>query len=174
MYEIISGNIEKDILYQVTGGTSVVYNTITYLSGEFFVGVSSITTYTKTLGTEIVTYAANFESSTNEFEQPTYTGLFTDQANFESSTNELGNRLAYYDSYTSEEKQQNPTVTGLNDWNYKLKLNPYNDPTLLELTLLTSLSELDYSELNQLIASNSNVTGTIAANVLTDLKTQTF
>lgn len=52
--DVASGSIAKLKLYLVVGGTSVTYNAVAYAAGTTFVGVSGVTTYTETAGTEAV------------------------------------------------------------------------------------------------------------------------
>lgn len=55
MYNITSGNILRDILYLVYGTQSVIYNGTTYVAGQTFRGVSSITAFTFSgTGTQLV------------------------------------------------------------------------------------------------------------------------
>jgi len=52
--DIASGYIAVGSLYRVQGGTSIVYNSITYPAGAVFRGVVGVSTYTETAGTEAV------------------------------------------------------------------------------------------------------------------------
>jgi len=45
-YNVVSGDIITGVLYYVAGGKSVVYNTLTYTTGQYFRGVNNITTFT--------------------------------------------------------------------------------------------------------------------------------
>ena len=103
LYEIVSGNVVAGVNYQVVGGTSVVYNSVTYNAGDYFTGVDGVDTYTKTAGTEIVTEASDYEGldisietfKTDKFEDESfmlgvsssilddfYLGKFTDESTF--------------------------------------------------------------------------------------------
>lgn len=89
MYEVESGNIVEGQVYQVYRGTSVTYNSIEYFSGEFFTGVSGVTTYTKTEGAEIVTYASTFSGLTPRIENNYYLDLFNEDSRFTGITPRL-------------------------------------------------------------------------------------
>lgn len=77
-YSVTSGNIVAGIKYQVIGGTSVVYNGVTYNVNDFFTGVTSVTTYTKTAGTEIVTYASEIKTVSIVIDNNFHIGLLDD------------------------------------------------------------------------------------------------
>jgi len=83
LYEIPSGQIAEGVQYQVVGtGTSIVYNSVTYNIGDYFVGVAGVTDYTKTDGTEIVTEASAFTGfAIGEYEE-FFLGKFTDDSTF--------------------------------------------------------------------------------------------
>lgn len=108
MYEIISGNIVSGVIYQVVGGTSIVYNSVTYLAGEIFTGVSGVSTYTKTAGTEIVTFASVLKSVIIEVEQNIFTGIFlSDDSDLQSTIVERGDLLYYFANFTATDYIQN-------------------------------------------------------------------
>lgn len=45
-FNIVSGSIEPKVLYLVVGVQSVTYNGTTYTTGQTFLGISGVTTYT--------------------------------------------------------------------------------------------------------------------------------
>lgn len=80
LYEVISGQVAANVRYQVVGGTSITYNSIVYVAGSFFVGVAGITTYTKTAGTEIVTFASYIAGVSTAIKNDFYTALYNDSS----------------------------------------------------------------------------------------------
>jgi hypothetical protein len=56
--KVHSGEVQEDITYAVLGGTGVVYNSVTYVNGDLFIGVEDVGDYTTKDGTEQV-YAKN-------------------------------------------------------------------------------------------------------------------
>ncbi len=106
MFEVISGNIVAAVKYQVIGGTSIVYNSVTVHAGDFFIGVSEISDYTKTAGSEIVTFASDISQTVIEIEQKTFEGIFPDSSNLNQTVNELGDTVFYFEEYTAEDFTQ--------------------------------------------------------------------
>jgi hypothetical protein len=45
-YQIVSGQIQGGILYQVAGAQSVIYNSVTYTTGQRFKGIATFKTFT--------------------------------------------------------------------------------------------------------------------------------
>ena len=83
MYNISSGNILGGVLYIVWGTNSVIYNGTTYMSGQVFRGVPSITNFTFSgSGTQLVyevleLQGAALEFSENGLDQPIYSTTTT-------------------------------------------------------------------------------------------------
>lgn len=156
MYEIASGNIVENIIYQVTGGTSVVYDGVTYASGAYFVGVSGVATYTKTDGNEIVVKATRFTELVISRKQPAFTGMFPENTSFKELVVAKGDVIYYFDSYTTTEYTQD---------------DPSNKniiPSENKYSISYSISELDdfqpqftrgltYAELEQLEIDNPGI-----------------
>ena len=82
LYEVASGEIAANIKYQVVGGTSITYNSVVYNAGDFFTGVSGVTTYTKTGGTEIVVEVSTYLGQTLGIENDFFTDLYNDSSMF--------------------------------------------------------------------------------------------
>ena len=78
MYNIASGYIEQGILYTVFGAQSVTYNGTTYITGQAFRGVVSVTTYSLSgTGTQLVYEnleldGAYIEYTENELDAPIF------------------------------------------------------------------------------------------------------
>lgn len=78
-YNVASGEIIAGMLYYVTGMQSVVYESITYNSGQYFRGVKGVTTFVYSgVGstelnevTELTGFAVEFTEISND--QPIYT-----------------------------------------------------------------------------------------------------
>jgi hypothetical protein len=151
MKEIVSGNIVADVNYQVIGGTSVTYNSVVVNAGNYFIGVSGVTTYTQSGGSKV------YEAS-----------------DFLGTVLGLGEIQLYYNSYTVTERKQNENINGFNDWGYKIKLNSKNDSYIGELSGQTSNSApLNYSELNNMLVGNNNISADKDADgVITNFKIQ--
>ena len=92
MFEVVSGNISEGIYYQVTGTGSITYNGSIYNIGDVFIGIDSITTYTKNSGTEIVTQASQFIGIRFEIGEEVFTGNFNDSSKA-AITLEVGDRV---------------------------------------------------------------------------------
>lgn len=105
MFDVVSGNIVANILYQVIGGTSIVYNSITYNANEYFAGIDAITTYTKTAGTEVVTYASQLNQSVVQIQQDIYEGLTNEESSFLAET-AGGAEMPYFEEQTIEDFTQ--------------------------------------------------------------------
>jgi len=106
MYEVVSGNIVEGILYQVTGAGGIIYNTIAYPfpGGDFFIGVSGVTTYTVDAGTPIVTYASTFLGHSASFESDYFLGLFSDESYFK------GTAIGYEDINVATKEYVSPDL----------------------------------------------------------------
>lgn len=68
MYNISSGEIEVGVLYLVYGNQSVVYNGITYSSGQYFRGVGGVADFTFSGdGTQLVYETLELKGGAIEF-----------------------------------------------------------------------------------------------------------
>jgi hypothetical protein len=90
LFDVTSGNIAPNIIYQVVGGTSITYNSIVYVAGSFFSGVSGVATYTKTGGTELVTPATYYLGQSVGIENDFYLDLYNDSSRFRGFSLSLG------------------------------------------------------------------------------------
>ena len=77
-YQILSGNIQSDVIYQVVGMQSVTYNSIAYATGQRFRGIIGIKTFTYSgTGTQDVNevlelVGGGIEFSENSIDQPSF------------------------------------------------------------------------------------------------------
>jgi hypothetical protein len=92
LYEVISGNIAAGSKYQVTGGISIIYNGVTVNTEGFFIGVTGVTDYYKTNGSEIVTHASGVLGVAIGIENDFYKGKFNDESKICGISLELGAR----------------------------------------------------------------------------------
>jgi len=154
MYEIVSGNIAEGVQYQVVGGTSIVYNSIPFPAGSYFVGVDGITTYTKTAGTEIVTEASSFTGISLEIKSDFFLGNFIDESSFEGISTEIGEIAYYPENYTTEEIIQNDK----NFINAETKIVvPYLIDEITSIVGNTLFNGVTYDELIALEAAHSEI-----------------
>jgi len=173
MKEIASGEIAPFQDYQVIGGTSITYNSIVYNAGEFFTGVSGVTTYSSSGGAKVYE-ASSFLGTVIAIEHYNGEYGYPEDSYFLGTVFAIGDILPYYDSYTVTARKQNATPNGFNDWGYKIKINSKNDQYIEELTGQSSgSSALSYNELLDLINGNNNVTADKDADgIITDFKIQ--
>ena len=75
---------------------------------------------------------------------------------------------------TLADKKNNAGNTGINDeWDYKYKINPNNDPYVRDLSGQSASSPaLNYSDLKDLADNNNNMSYTLTSGVITNLTTQ--
>jgi len=173
MLEIISGKIEVNINYQVIGGTSVTYNSVVVNSGDYFIGVSGVTTYTEVGGANVYE-ASEYMGMVIAFEHYKGEFGFPEESYFLGTVLGLGEIQPYYDSYQVTERKQNIDTNGFNEWGYKIKLNSKNDSYIEELSGQTSNSPpLNYTELYNMLIGNNNISADKDADgVITNFKIQ--
>ena len=98
IFEITTGNIAEGVQYQVAGtGTGIIYNSVTYNVGDYFVGVAGVTDYTKNDGTEIVTEASTFLAQAIGVKDDFFLGKFSDESTF------LGLGIGFENAYYPEQ-----------------------------------------------------------------------
>lgn len=77
-YIVVSGEIQGGLLYYVAGGQSVIYNSTTYNTGQYFRGAAGVKTFTYSgTGTMELNEVAELRGSATEYvevsnDQPVY------------------------------------------------------------------------------------------------------
>jgi hypothetical protein len=172
---ITSGNIGPNKIYYVesTPGTFITYNSVAVSVGEYFIGVDSVTTYTKDTGTENVVEASLFNGIQIDYVNTFFIGLFPDNSIFNGIQIESEVIPYFTSSDTVVNKPNNASGYGFNDWGISIKMNPLNILDLLRINGQDNTSILDYAGVIALIAVNSKVTGTVDGDgILTELKSE--
>lgn len=121
-FNIESGNIAPRVSYEIVGGTGVEYNSMSYNTGDRFVGSFGITTYTKMAGSENVYEVGVFVNFVLGLELLPV-NIYNQDSQFITIVSEFDTIIYYFESYTETEFE---TETIEHDF-YKIEWQNSND-----------------------------------------------
>ncbi|MBB5395638.1 hypothetical protein [Mucilaginibacter sp. AK015] len=122
-YNVLSGEIQAGILYQVVGAQSVIYNSSTYLTGQYFSGVVSEKTFTYSgTGTQGLNEILQFNGVAIEFDNEANISFF--------DTSILGGFAIEY--YMNSDEQIINDITQISGFALELLDYPYYSFLIIE------------------------------------------